>query len=68
MMFGAPHFYQSQYRGGVLGAGWWAVNMNNHTDVATFDNRRDASIDAARRNFEEGCSPMLLRIGLDGVE
>lgn len=62
--WGAAPYWTVKYRAGFLGGQWYAVNLNGHTDVARFDDRAKAELDAARRNYEAGSYPLPSQFGL----
>ena len=60
-----PGFWRAEPRHGLLSGKWrYAVNLNNHTDVAWFDTQREAELDAARRNYEHGSYARPRMLGL----
>ena len=66
--FGAPQYYRAEPRTSLLrGFNLYAVNMNGHTDVATYGTRCEAELDAARRNYVECCGHSPEQLGLDGI-
>lgn len=63
-----PARWEAQFRPGFLGAGWWTVNMNGHTDTGRYEKQADAQREAARMNYVNGSYSRPRIWGLDGVE
>lgn len=62
-----PARWEAQYRLGLLGRGWWTVNMNNHTDTGCYDEQASAQLEAARMNYQNGSYYRPTQFGMDGL-